>query len=299
MITLGRLKEFIIPEFSDSLYKSLKEAYDLFLSLRKKSKIEFTNTESCLLNVLNVNMSVFVDNSIVIKTLADSFGSSGRLDAEYYQKRYQKLITALKATETIATKCKIYDKTYIPNDNQKYKYIELANIGKNGEIDDVNPTLGSELPTRARRIVHKNQILVSSIEGSLENCALITDEYDNALCSTGFYVIDSDEYNSETLLILLKSKPIQSLLKRGCSGTILTNISKDEFLNIPLPSIEKSVQEKIKSGVNKSFKLREQSKLLLEYAKQTVEMAIEQDEKTAITWLNGKIARLAKEAIIS
>ena len=41
--------------------------------------------------------------------------------------------------------------------------------------------------------------------------------------------------------------------------------------------------------VQKSFALRHQSKQLLEYAKQAVEMAIEQGEDTALAWLKDKV----------
>ena len=129
----------------------------------------------------------------------------------------------------------------------------------------------------------------------MESCAIITETYDNALCSTGFYVIDSENYNSETLLVLLKSKPIQKLLKRGCSGTILTNIAKDEFLQIPLPEVSQLTQNTIKEKVSKAYLLRDQSKKLLECAKSTIEMAIETDETSAISWLKAKIVELTNE----
>ena len=58
---------------------------------------------------------------------------------------------------------------------------------------------------RARRIVLNENIIVSSIEGSLSSIALIEKEYDNTLCSTGFYVINSKSLNSEILLVLLRS----------------------------------------------------------------------------------------------
>ncbi len=55
--------------------------------------------------------------------------------------------------------------------------------------------------------------IVSSIEGSLQSCAMITPEYDGALCSTGFYILASALINSETLLVLFKSEPIQALIR--------------------------------------------------------------------------------------
>ena len=44
--------------------------------------------------------------------------------------------------------------------------------------------------------------------------------------------------------------------------------------------------------IQKSFTLRCQSKQLLEYAKQAVEMAIEQGEDAALAWLSGKVPNL-------
>lgn len=50
-------------------------------------------------------------------------------------------------------------------------------------------------------------------------------------------------------------------------------------------------QKELAEMIQKSFALRRQSKQLLEYAKQAVEMAIEQGEDTALAWLKGKVER--------
>ena len=167
----------------------------------------------------------------------------------------------------------------------KDKYIELANIAGNGEITGCMRTQGQDLPSRARRKVAMGDVIVSSIEGSLDSIALIREEYDQALCSTGFHVVNSKTFNSETLLVLLKSIVGQLQLKKGCSGTILTAINKDEFGKVILPIIAEEKQTQIQQKVTESFNLRKQSKHLLECAKRAVEMAIEQDERTAIDWL--------------
>ena len=49
------------------------------------------------------------------------------------------------------------------------------------------------------------------------------------------------------------------------------------------------VQKEIAAKVQESFALRKQSRQLLEYAKQAVEMAIEQGEGVALKWLKDKI----------
>ena len=179
----------------------------------------------------------------------------------------------------------IYDKNYVPQDDKKYKYIELANIRENGIIDDVETYEGIDLPTRARRKIKEGQVLVSSIEGSLSSCALVTKDFNGAICTNGFYVVDADEINSETLLVLIKSWLIQEVLKRECSGTILTSINKADFSRIRLPMVDAVTQKDIKKMIVESYNLRQRSKILLEKATKSVEIAIECGEKTAIEFL--------------
>ena len=88
--------------------------------------------------------------------------------------------------------------------------------------------------------------------------------------------------------MLFKSKPIQELMKQRCSGTILTAITKDELLDMPLPEIEGQAQLEIAKKVRESFALRNQSERLINLAKSVVEYAIEKDEAKAIKWLKEK-----------
>lgn len=59
---------------------------------------------------------------------------------------------------------------------------------------------------------------------------------------------------------------------------------------MPLPQIDTEIQKEISQKVQESFALRHKSEQLLEYAKQTVEMAIEQGEDVAMKWLESKVS---------
>ncbi len=212
-----------------------------------------------------------------------------RIDADYFQPKYDNIIRGIKSYlggwSTVANQVHLKDSSFKPEPEMEYKYIELADIGSSGEIKDCMVEQGQDLPSRARCKVNTGDVIASSVEGSLENIALVTEEYDNALCSTGFHVINSDVLNSETLLVFLKSNIGQLQLKKGCSGTILTAINREEFGRITLPTIRAEKQAEIQQKVVESFNLRKHAKDLLEYAKRAVEIAIEQDEQTAIDWL--------------
>ena len=254
--------------FSESYLKAQK----LLFEARKI----YAEAEEILLSELSLKDWKPNNENVSVKRLSD-FASSGRLDAEYYQIKYDEIENKIKSSsyDLLSNVMEIKDKNFNPAGKAVYKYIELANIGSAGEITGFTEDFGENLPGRARRLVHTGDLLISSIEGSLQSCAIITEDYDNALCSTGFYVVSPKMMNVETLLVLLKSDCIQSLLKRGCSGTILTSIAKDELSKILLPIISGETQELIAEKIQESFILRAESKQLLEQAKRMVEDKIE------------------------
>lgn len=55
-----------------------------------------------------------------------------------------------------------------------------------------------------------------------------------------------------------------------------------------IPLLPQDKQTQIQQKVIEAFNLRKQSKHLLECAKKAVELAIEQDEQTAIQWLENE-----------
>lgn len=284
------IRNFNIPNISMAFQKKIEDIIIEFEKVVDKSQRVYQQAETLLLETIGLNNFEASKEPVNVKSFNDSFLTTGRLDAEYYQKKYDDYISLIKAYsngyDTLQKVCNLSDKNFNPIDNSEYKYIELADIGKSGEITGCTTALGNELPSRARRKVFTKDVIISSIEGSLSSCAMVTEEYNNALCSTGFYVINSDKINSETLLVLFKSEPMQNILKQNCSGTILTAINKVEFQNIPVPIIDYSIQEKIAALVEDSFILKKQSEQLLETAKRAVEMAIEEGEVKGMEVMN-------------
>ncbi len=286
------VKAIALPILSKEFQERIKSNFDQAASNLILSEKKYNAAENLLLGTLELIQFKPTTKTINIKSFKDSFNVSGRLDAEYYQPRYedwtQAISTYKHGVSTIANACKVKDKSFIPKDEEIYSYIELSDIDKTGGITGTTVAIGAVLPMRARRMVKQGDVLVSSIEGSLSSCALVTKEHDGALCSTGFYVLHSDKINSETLLVLMKSAPIQALLKQGCSGTILTAINSDSFLNIPVPLIDSHIQQEIAGYIQESFTLKIESEELLEVAKRSVEIAIEQDEQAGLEYMTQK-----------
>lgn len=283
------VKEIEIPILDIDLQQKIRNCFTQANSLRILSQKAYSDAELILHNELGTNAIAVANVNVSQKRFSD-FVDNGRLDAEYYQPKYDEIIRTISqypyGHDKIGNLYILRDKNFLPDNNTRYKYIELSDIGVNGEISGSTYEYGSNLPSRARRVVHTGDIIISSIEGSLQSCAIITEEYDGALCSTGFYVLSPRSINSETSLVLFKSSAIQALLKRACTGTILTAMNKDEFTAINLPVINKDIQNKIADVIRQSTILHSKSKHLLKITKTAVEIAIEQGEAAAIKLLD-------------
>lgn len=278
-LILEDFDQLLVPQLSTDVILHVTDVVNKSLNCSLQSQQLYTSAESHLLECLGMTGFAANPEAYNVKSLKESFLDTGRFDAEYYLPGYEDYLRLMQSYSNgyglLSDVCNIKDNNYTPENGVRYKYIELADIGKSGEITNCDVQNGENLPTRARRVVHRGDVIVSSIEGSLDSCALVSDEHDGALCSTGFYVLSSSQLNPETLLTLFKSLPIQKLMKKGCSGTILTAIGKSELEKIPLPLIRTEVQEEIARHIQKSFALRKEATQLLGKAELTVEAAIE------------------------
>ena len=287
-VNLEEVKRIEIPLLCNQLQNGITLSFNNAVDSIQASAAVYNEAQTLLLAELGLANWQSKQQPTFVKNLSDTQHAE-RIDAGYFQPKYDEIVDAITnysgSWDTLKNQVRIKDTNFNPDAETEYKYIELANIGNSGEITGCMVEHGEDLPTRARRKVAAGDVIVSSIEGSLESIALITEEYDNALCSTGFHVVHSDVLNSKVLLVLLKSIVGQLQLKKGCSGTILTAINKEEFSKIAIPKIKADKQAEIEQKVDESFNLRKQSKDLLEHAKRAVEIAIEQDEQAAIDWL--------------
>ena len=268
-----------IPNIQLFSVDKLENFYDEILENQQQSRQLYQEAEDLLLTELGLKDHIF-SHALTFTTTKKEVDQAGRYDADYFQPKYDEIIGKIenyKGWSISLSDKEIKDKNFFPKTWLEYKYIALADVSSQWYIIDHKKELGEHLPTRARRLVNKWDVVVSSIEWSLSSCAIIEDEYNNAVVSNGFFVLKSDKLIPETLLILIKSEFMQLLLKKNSSWTILTAVSKDGLQKLKLPLIDPQIQQLISAKVQESFKLRNESKQLLEQAKKMVEDEIEKE----------------------
>ena len=289
-LTLERVKRILVYKPTDCFQQAIRKFVFSSLEKEKESLRQYGEAEQSLLSELGFDGWMPTEESVSVKNCSD-FMSAGRFDAEYFQPKYDEIVAKIKtySGDTIKAASVLITGLVNESEDTPERYVELADIGVSGEIEGCTNAMFGELPSRARQRMATGQVIASSIEGSLDRCALVTPEYDKALCSTGFHRFCSQDINPETMLLLFKSWPIQQLMKRGCSGTILCGILPTALEHVDLPMVNPDVQKVLAAKVRESFALRAESQRLLDLAKHAVEVAIEQGESKAMEALEKEI----------
>ena len=140
-----------------------------------------------------------------------------------------------------------------PKDDFVYIDVDAVN-NKKYRIDTPKYIKKGEAPSRASRKLHKNDVLFSMVRPYLKNIAIVTDEYKNAIASTGFYVITPCEGINPLYLywMMLSSYVVDGLnmFMKGDNSPSINNCHIEEYL-YPIPP-EKE-QQRIVAQIEKLF----------------------------------------------
>ena len=139
--------------------------------------------------------------------------------------------------------------------NKDFLYIDLDAVNnKLFCIDRPKSMPLSKAPSRATRKLHVNDLLFSMVRPYLRNIALVTEEYADAIASTGFYVITPScgLYPQYLFKMMLSGYVIDGLntYMKGDNSPSINNGHIEEFL-YPLPPIKE--QQRIVAQIEKLF----------------------------------------------
>lgn len=276
----------------DKIESIIKKANEL----RHKSFETYANIETVLLEIIGLNNFTPSTNNINIKSLGDSFLTSGRLDAEYYQPKYEEIITAIKANKNGNNMLVDFIANYstgYPYKSESYAeegipIIRINNI-KLGELDLSNAAKVpfSDISLSPKDIANENDILIS-MSGTIGSSCKIPKGI-KALVNQRIMRITPQKYNFDVLPFIINSVIGQYQLERIGTGGVQTNISSKDIKEILIPVIEKGQLLRIESLINESFSLKKRSEYILDVAKKAVEMAIEENEEKAMKYIKDNI----------
>ncbi|MCD6573160.1 MAG: hypothetical protein J7K95_03600 [Thermoplasmata archaeon] len=272
---IGRINVYIPTKKQNILISKLWEKaeylYNYSLSL-------LSTAESLLLSELGLDKLELPKTKWNIRNYSET-EEVERMDGEYFLPKYYALLEKIKNSKfgfaPLLSKVKHKSKMMKPREDKEYEYIELADVDQSiGTITEASKIIGAELPSRARMPLEARNVILSSVEGSIDKVAIIPEELNNAIGSTGFFVFEEKEYTSELLLVLLRLDILKEQFVREARGTILTAINQNSLSNIIVPEVPEPLMKEISDKVREAHSARKEAKKLLEEAKHKVEEMI-------------------------
>jgi restriction endonuclease S subunit len=299
MINYPNLRKIIIPKFSNSFYKKIDEFYLLSEQKRNKSQQTYTQAENLLLETLDFKDFKPSEEKINVKSFKDSFLSTGRLDAEYYQPKYEEIVEKIKESNYAKLTDLVNIKKSIEPGSNAYSneglpFLRVADYNKLGISEPQKCLSDSYIKENADKLNNlkpKAETILFSKDGSV-GMAYMLKENKNLITSGAILhltVKNKEQVLPEYLTLVLNSQAVQMQAERDAGGSIILHWRVGEIENVIIPIIDFNIQQQISNKIEESFRLKEQSEHLIELAKTAVEKAIEEDEEKSLNFIKRKL----------
>lgn len=298
-LTTSYIKAIPVPRF-DNIEERIGSLLEKTEELKLLSNQKYKQSHSLFLSALGFtnwqpkHQTTFVENfSETVK--------AGRIDAEFYHPKYEEIITAIKSYpggwDTLANLCVLVghpsNPPYANTDDKDKTFIvtqkHLGDFSLNDEFwndEDALYTTNDFINKNRKYLLNNSDILLYSV-GAYIGKANIYKENIKATIGSFLTLIRTkkEKINPYYLLSFLNTDIGIAISKQHQRGMAQQYLYPYDIKTFPIPILPEATQTQIQQKVTESFDLRKQSKHLLESAKRAVEIAIEQDEQTAINWL--------------
>lgn len=163
-----------------------------------------------------------------------------RWDAAYHATITKKMMENIKQNGLVQVKdvANLSVERFNPkrlSEGEYFDYIEISDVDSNQLRAYGKKVLGSEAPSRARKIVHKDDIIISTVRPERGIVAVVDENQEGSVCTTGFVVIHPKEMDSMVLALVLQSEFVLKQIKKYAMGISYPVIDEKDFMEIYLP----------------------------------------------------------------
>lgn len=283
----AKFREISIPIFSQQFNLEIEElTYKAFGKLEGANS-QYYNAEGILLESLGI-YEFETNKNTISKKLSSSFLLSGRLDAEYYLPQFDELFKLLEQYETkMLGELVAISKSVEPGSDyylaEGVPFVRVADLTKFGIT---KPSIFLDKDIFKDVIRPKQDTILMSKDGSIGIAYKV--EKDEDFITSGAILhlqITNDSILPDYLTLVINSKVVQMQAERDAGGSIIQHWKPSEISNVVIPILPMEKQQEISQKVQESFRLRNESKRLLNVAKTAVEIAIGESEEAALEYL--------------
>lgn len=296
-LILEDFDQILIPDFSDlfrlNVTKIVTKTYDAL----EQSKSTYDQAETLLLDTLGMSNFSPSTEAVNIKSFKESFAATGRLDAEYYQPKYEEVVCKITSQSHARLADLVNIKKSIEPGSDAYSedetglsFLRVADFNKYGITKPqkrLSATFVAEYSNELDALKPKKNTILFSKDGSVGEAYCLREDGDYITSGAVLHLTVNNPkvILPEYLTLALNSKLVKMQAERDAGGSIILHWRVGEVANVVVPLVDMATQTKISALVQQSFTLKAESEHLLEVAKRAVEIAIEQDEVEGIAYI--------------
>lgn len=215
--------------------------------------------------------------NINIKSLNDSFKTTGRLDSEYYQAKFETNENFIKSIKYARLGEIVNIKKSIEPGSEAYKdkgveFIRVANLNK-FEISKSDIFL--EYTDDMKKLYPKKDTILLSKDGTIGTAYCVKNDLECVTSGALLHLnIKDKDISPEYLTLVLNSILVSLQAQKDAGGSIISHWKTSQIEQVLIPIVDKILMKKIEGLLKESFGLRKKSKELLEIAKAKLEKTI-------------------------
>ncbi len=293
------IRNFAIPSLSRTFQDRIEKLIITSEKTVNQSQQNYTQAENLLLETLGLKDFKPSTECVNIKRFKDSYLLTGRLDAEYYQVKYEEIVEKIEESNYEKLIGLVNIKKSIEPGSNAYSdkglpFLRVADYNKFG-ISEPQKCLSDlyikENVEKLSDLKPKAETILFSKDGSVGTAYMLRE--DKNLITSGailhLTIKNKEQVLPEYLTLVLNSQLVQMQAERDAGGSIILHWRVGEIENVIIPIIDFNIQQQISEKIEESFRLKKQSEALLELAKMGVEMAIEDGEEKALDYIEREL----------
>jgi len=154
--------------------------------------------------------------------------------------------------------------------SEQFRYIDIASIDREQKVITNTSLLNiDEAPSRARQLVKAGDVLVSTVRPNLNAVAVVPDELDGAIASTGFCVLRVEPRLASNRYVFhwVRTSQFVNEMSRLATGASYPAVSDRIILNSKIPAHLVKEQQRIAAILDKADAIRRKRRETVEIAK--------------------------------
>ena len=291
------IRTLYIPKLERYFQEKIEDVVSSSDQIKVYSQEKYLSAETLLLETLGLTDFKPRTEAVNIKSLKDSFGTTGRLDAEYYQPKYEHMMARItssshaKLGELVDMKKSIEPGSdAYAEDEEGLPFLRVADYSKQGITSPqvrLNKKFVVENFEKIADLKPKQDTILFSKDGSVGEAYRLREDADFITSGAILHltVKNKAQVLPDYLALALNSIAVKQQAERDAGGSIILHWRKEEIENVLVPIVDMPTQQKIEAQIQESFKLKAESERLLEVAKRAVEIAVEQSEQAGLEFI--------------